>query len=274
MPFKRRRFGASRRRRFGGRRRFNRRRHGRMIRRGKPQGWRGGAGYVSGIPQQRFVKFKYVDDVTFSTSLGGVQSSIYRANSAYDPNYAVGGHQPLNFNKWAQMYSRYMVVGSKIRWEIVIEDNAGNGNIGIAYGVFNSYGSVLPTLIDYGTCMEYANGTSKIINSQPGNVGQPTVPTYSNWSWKKFYNTGGVGRESNWTSVATSPPLASYYHCWVAALDGLASYNIRGTATMEFSVIFGNPILPSPSFLPETPVTVSDQKEYDGSLVDSSGVVP
>jgi len=40
----------------------------------------------------------------------------YRANDLYDPQVQVGGHQPLGFDQWMTLYSRFTVIKSSIQF--------------------------------------------------------------------------------------------------------------------------------------------------------------
>lgn len=46
-------------------------------------------------------------------AIGGLDDVI-RANSAFDPEFAVGGGQPIGFDQWSALYRRYRVLACKI----------------------------------------------------------------------------------------------------------------------------------------------------------------
>ncbi len=51
------------------------------------------------------------------TSNGGgtvnIEDYIFRGNSCFDPDFAVGGDQPLGFDEWSALYRRYRVIACK-----------------------------------------------------------------------------------------------------------------------------------------------------------------
>lgn len=72
------------------------------------------------------VKLKYLDlrvvDVTANS-----EDFIIRGNSAFDPQFSLGGGQPLGFDQWGDLYTDYIVHGSKVRFSITpASDNISN----------------------------------------------------------------------------------------------------------------------------------------------------
>jgi len=72
------------------------------------------------LPRQMFpaklvAKHRYICAGTQSVSTSGAVSNvIFRANSLFDPEYALGGHQPRNFDQIMPFYNHYTVTGAKI----------------------------------------------------------------------------------------------------------------------------------------------------------------
>lgn len=61
--------------------------------------------------------------LTYSTGIGYYDktlaantnaSFLFRGNGMFDPDYQVGGQQPMGFDQWAGLYRHYRVIGSKI----------------------------------------------------------------------------------------------------------------------------------------------------------------
>lgn len=71
----------------------------------------------SGWPNRVRVKLNYFDAGPYITvDYPNYSESAYqfRANSVYDPDYALGGHQLMGFDQWAALYNHYRVISSKI----------------------------------------------------------------------------------------------------------------------------------------------------------------
>lgn len=90
----------------GGRykKRYRRRARGRPIPRNGP------------LPRKlRCVHRYFVKNQTINPALGGLcDVRVYRANGMYDPEVAVGGHQPRGFDQIGSFYNRYLVIKAQI----------------------------------------------------------------------------------------------------------------------------------------------------------------
>nr|QXP07611.1 MAG: putative capsid protein [Arizlama virus] len=69
---------------------------------------------IGGFPISKTVRLRYVEDFTLNPSLGGNATYLFRANGVYDPNATTGGHQPMFYDNYTQLYSRYRVNWSTI----------------------------------------------------------------------------------------------------------------------------------------------------------------
>lgn len=64
-------------------------------------------------PLRKFVKLKYVVHETVSApGVGAITVKEYRANGMYDPEFAVGGHQPYGFDQLLAQYNHFTVLKS------------------------------------------------------------------------------------------------------------------------------------------------------------------
>ena len=80
---------------------------------------------------------------------------FFRANSIYDPDAAVGGHQPLGADQWAPFYNSYVVLGSKITWQVTSGANANNNDATLACCYLTddqSVGTDVTLLAEQGKC--------------------------------------------------------------------------------------------------------------------------
>lgn len=90
------------------RRRFRRRRRRRRPRARKRRRM---IRYRSPITKSMNIRFRYA----LSFLLSGVEpETSFRANSIFDPETAVGGHQPMGADEYSAFFNRYTVMKSKI----------------------------------------------------------------------------------------------------------------------------------------------------------------
>jgi len=130
---------------------------------------------LSGFPQSKLVKLRYVDNqVTLDPGAGLITSSVYSANSIYDPDITFTGHQPMGYDQWSKIYRRYTVLSSKItvRWNPV--------NGGLSANVQPCY---------FGVMLD-----------EPGGLGTSAFSTINNLLESRFttgYKTGGISASAN-----------------------------------------------------------------------------
>lgn len=77
------------------------------------------------VPDIMRVALKFVVSTSFPIAVNGADF-VYRGNSCFDPDFAVGGTQPLGFDQWAAFYRRYRVLSSKCKFRV--KNNAPDGN--------------------------------------------------------------------------------------------------------------------------------------------------
>lgn len=73
-------------------------------------------------PAGLVVTLRYSARYDLDTALSDFNVAIFRALGAYDPEYAVGGHQPLGFDSWSTMYNRYRVLQTKCTVDYIAND--------------------------------------------------------------------------------------------------------------------------------------------------------
>lgn len=74
---------------------------------------------IRGFPKKLCVAMKYVTDITVPSHEDGAAPYIFRLNSIYDPDVSSGGHQPYGHDEYASIYSKYCVIGAKVKVEIL-----------------------------------------------------------------------------------------------------------------------------------------------------------
>lgn len=89
---------------------------------------------VDPIPRKFLTTLRYVDRVVLNAGLGTVANHLFRCASIFDPDETGVGHQPMGRDEIAQLYTKYLVVGAKIRVEFVptnVGPTTNNGICGI-----------------------------------------------------------------------------------------------------------------------------------------------
>lgn len=112
--------------RRGGKRGGLRRRRGGGVRR-KTDGGKVSMMRNTLVPDRMLMKFSYKDNINLSaTSPQSWAVWNARANSLYDPDYAVvNGHQPLGYDQWSTFYNKYRVYKAIVTVTAINQSNAG-----------------------------------------------------------------------------------------------------------------------------------------------------
>ena len=145
---------------------------------------------LTGFPQSKLVKMRYVDsNLTLDPGAGLITSSVYSANSLYDPDITATGHQPMGFDQWSKIYRRYTVLSSKItvRWNPV---NGGSTTTNVQPCYFG------------------------IMLDEPGGLGTSSFSSINNLLESKHslgYQTGGVVASAN-NRKYTFPYCVKYFN--------------------------------------------------------------
>lgn len=84
---------------------------------------------TTGIPDRIKVNLCYSDIIQVNPGLFR-DTRIFRGNSLYDPDYTGTGHQPLYFDQYMAMYSKYRVLGS--RCKVTYINNQGSSSTVLA----------------------------------------------------------------------------------------------------------------------------------------------
>lgn len=68
--------------------------------------------YPGVCPDVMQVQLKYSTNSLYNAASPNVK--VYRGNGAFDPEFAVGGGQPMGFDQWSAFYRRYRVIACKV----------------------------------------------------------------------------------------------------------------------------------------------------------------
>lgn len=90
------------------------------------------------MPQTFSTKLVYVENIKLTNTVAGIvdNGAVYRANGMFDPNFAIGGHQPRGFDELCGggggtgLYNHYTVIGSKMTCSF---SNTNGADYGLAF---------------------------------------------------------------------------------------------------------------------------------------------
>lgn len=159
---------------------------------------------LNGFPASTMARLRFVTEKSLDASVSDPIAWInFRANSAYDPDEQLGGHQPTGFDEFMNIYNHCTVVGSKIK---VTPYQLANGAIAyLGIGLFadstdaGTYNSV-PKLL---ASSQFAG--TKLLTGVNGQAPKPISITKS-FSAKKFFGTKNIVGKGFYRHSATANP--------------------------------------------------------------------
>lgn len=138
--------------------RYNRRKSIYKRRKWQTKRRRGGAStkIMRSIPDRMLVKLSYIDtfqsaNIALTAGRPTVQLLKSYRSSTFDPDFAVGGHQPLWYDQYQTLYQKYRVYG--IKYDITVQ-NVGQNEV---FYVLVRPGSAQIVESNYETLMERKN---------------------------------------------------------------------------------------------------------------------
>ncbi len=197
---------------------------------------------LGGFPDVYTAKLRYVQEFTVNAGAAAAANQVFRANGIYDPDFAIGGHQPMNSDEFYAVYGSSFVSGSKItvRW-------APSGTSNLTPGVVVIFkNDVEDTLLTYDIeqILEQTNLTGYKLF---GLADAPTVQDYSpmvlTYSPTKDLGVKDPEDEDDLRgTIAAGPTKEYYFEIYSVAIDGNDPGPIHFIATIDYLVTFQNRI--------------------------------
>lgn len=191
------------------------------------------ANYISGFPRQHRIKLTYAEHVTIHGTAGVLNTSTkYRANGAYDPNVAVGGTTPFNYDLWARQYNHYTVMSSRITFRI---GHSGSESA-VTTGIYLADDALALPYTTAGGIIGARRGTYKVL---PHIITSDTFATHAAYDPKVFYTIKDPqDYDPIQAKVDTVPTDQAVFFVW-----GYSSvtFLMEGLIEIEYDVLFKEP---------------------------------
>lgn len=191
---------------------------------------------LEGFPKQKLVKLRYCQEVSIDPGSGLAASVNFAANALYRPYLSTPyAHDPMGFDQWSQIYTRYTVLGSKI--SMVPVSSAPVNLIPSYYGVLlttNASGvaqfTTVPNILESKLVTKHASQGS-LYQSTP--LGKNTV--HKTFSAKKFFGVKNVQDGNSYSAgIAAHPNQLAYFNVWSAS----AGSNNPDAATFLITITY------------------------------------
>ncbi len=171
-----------------------------------------------GVPNEKWVRLRYVDEITINAGVSGIAFHYFRANSMFDPDLTGTGHQPRNWDQFNIPYQHYTVYGSKIT-ATAITSGAANV-VGGIMGIFLDDNATFG-FVDASGVLE-TNHKASAWRAGVANVTQPQgVPKlHLDFNAKRFFSTNDLENSLYRTAIASNPVEDANFCIWVGSIFG------------------------------------------------------
>lgn len=189
-----------------------------------------------GFPTNRVVKMRYCQQDLLTSTSGALITKLFKANSIFDPDQAVGGHQPLGYDQWSAFYNHYVVIGSKINFEVAW--SAGT-TTPVTVGVYLSDDTSLAGT----TALELQEqGKSRNLVLAPS-LSNPTRSLNLGYSAKKFFNVNDIkdNLDRLGAEFSSDPGELAYFAIYMESTDEGSTSSVRVVTTIDYIVIMSEP---------------------------------
>lgn len=184
-----------------------------------------------------YVKLRYRENLAYNQLAGALGDNVYRGNSLFDPDLTGTGGQPMGFDQWANFYSSYTVLGSKI--EVTTMNSDGTANVP------NCRFGITPTLFStaFGAAeqeraeeLPYAIARSNVMGAQ--GIGQGYAKSYM--STAKIWGVvrSSVQIEDGYSALTSANPTDQWYwHVW-NYVPSAATQNLQVIVKITYFAVF------------------------------------
>nr|AGA18404.1 hypothetical protein [uncultured marine virus] len=184
------------------------------------------------VRKKQTALLRYADSFTLASSTLP-STRIFRANGLFDPDAAVGGHQPRGFDQLAVLYKRYRV--TKVCIEIWTSPSSPSSDNMIIVTMRND-NNPITTVIN---AIEDPEAVMKMADS--------TRPTYvkKEVDLKRYMLDYDV---DDYASVVSGLPLNQlFFHVTSAGIAGVSSQNNQVQMRISYQAEFFDPQVPASS---------------------------
>ncbi len=170
------------------------------------------------FPKSFITKHRYSVTDTLDPSVGSPDIKYYSCNGLYDPEVAVGGHQPLGFDQMTPMYDHYTVLGSRITVK-AMSAAADLGTGGTIIGCYINDDASAVTSFD--TVVEQGKAVYRILT---GNSATGMTTFSKNFSTKKYFGATDVKDNDQLKgNIAANPSDGAYFTVFAQGIDASAN---------------------------------------------------
>jgi len=171
----------------------------------RPSSW--GSKYRDPFPAVEKYQLRYSQTISIDPNVATATSALFRANSIYDPDKSVGGHQPYGHDVLEQIYNHYCVDSATI----TVTPTSGVGGV---WGISVTDNDVVSSGFDT-VCEQQATSVAvqATFNGQPIQILKKTYNRHT--SFPVYKDTSAF--------MGANPAEEAYFQIWYRGLNDTAN---------------------------------------------------
>lgn len=189
------------------------------------------------VPRTKMCRLKYFDQITIDPPLGDTPGRyVYRCNSLFDPDFTGAGHQPMGFDQYMTLYTRYRVVGAKISVTFVANDTTSAQSSALC-GILQTTVNTPP--LGIGAFIENDKCVYRTIQ-----LGETNKPISLKYSAKKAQGIKNIMDNYEMSGTSTSSPaLEDYFQIFVGNVNSSTdAQRVSMQVHIEYIAVFSDPV--------------------------------
>lgn len=197
-----------------------------------------------GFPKNKVVTLRYNMSIQLDATTAATAGRAFRANSCYDPDTAVGGHQPLGFDQWSLYYNHYTVIGSKVYAQFSSASTTNQAGQSVI-GIYLADDTIVPTTPSL--MIEQGLSKWKYMPHQLQAQSAKDLMITNTFSAKKFFNLTNVKDNQDRIGALTEPSGANpndeaFFIIYTGGVSGLVDpVPLTIDVTIEYITMFSEP---------------------------------
>lgn len=192
-------------------------------------------------PKYRLGRLRYTEQFNLNATAGTIAYNDLCANGLYDPNLTGVGHQPYGFDQIMTLYNHYVVLGSRITCQFLI-DTATSGIPAYAGVALCPTTAVVGAFSNVNHFLESGTVPKKqviVSNNNMGNSnGKGGTRISMNFSTKKYFNRSPRDSDELQGNSSANPSEQAIFTVYAASVIGTDPQNIVCLATIDYICLF------------------------------------
>lgn len=181
-----------------------------------------------GFPDIYKTKLKFAD--TYHLTSTSFDNQIFRANSLNDPDFTGVGIQPRFYDQITAIYDKYLVMGCKMRVEVINQSTTVPARVGIVFS------DVDPSTLTFFDIQESRYGKTFVVGTADG-FGTRTKTMYM--PMKKMLGQNSLNSDPFvYTQVGNNPTDPVFCGVLASPSDGVSTVNVYCAITLTYYCLF------------------------------------